>query len=392
MKRALPLVAAIALFFAGAVVWLGKSRIVARRVFDRYSAENTSEDGLSLAARYLRRGRKVGTLTYPLAPGRVEGNAVVIRTGFLDIPRSAEEMEDEEEDEPKKEKRAAGRGARRQAGEAPARLSLTTAEEEWVRRGGRLVLAANRETSMNTTLRTAVKVFPVWPGAATLALPDSAIFETSALGRRMHVVYAAGRDTVMAREVIGKGDVIALSGPAMLTNRHLASGNHLELLEGLAGRGRPVWFDEYVHGIVSDAGALSLLREWGLGPLLMLLGLGALLLFWRNSRRIGAAEEDYRDTRSDAVDLVASVGALYDRSMSDAEAVALYHEALTRSVAAHTGLRGDALHKRVDELTNYLAVPKGEQKLPRPVFQRMLTTINDAFRALEPGGPHADHP
>lgn len=381
MRRALPLVAAILCFFAGALIWLGGSRVVSRRAFDQLSSLNTSDDGLSLARAYLSRGRRVALLTSPLAPGRVEPNAVVIRTGYVASVGAAqyEESDDDEEDAKKPTTKA-----------LPPPL-LTQPEEEWVRRGGRLMIAGAPLPTINITDRIARKVFPIWNGVDTIALPERSAFQTSDLRRGMHVLYAAGRDTVLAREIVGRGEVILVAEPDLFDNRNLGTGNHLALLAAIAGSGRPVWFDEYVHGLISDAGVIALLREWGLGPLLVLLGLAALLIFWRNSKRIGSAEDDYRDTRSDAVDLVSSLGALYDRSMTDAEAIALYHEALTRSVAAHTGLRGEALQKRVAELTNYLAVPRGDQKLPRPVFQRMLTTINDAFRALEPGGLHADH-
>ncbi|HKR98530.1 MAG TPA: hypothetical protein VJU79_03345, partial [Candidatus Dormibacteraeota bacterium] len=235
--------------------------------------------------------------------------------------------------------------------------------------------------------------FPLWPGIDSLTLSEKRAYDPASLGAHMHAVYTAGAQVVMARESIGAGDVILLAVPEMLTNGHLRSGNHLALLLALAGNKRPVYFDEFVHGMASEGGSLDIMREWNLGPLLLMLGAGALLVFWRNARRIGRPEEEYRDTRSEAVDLVASLGALYERRMSEAEAIALYHGALTRSVAAHSGLRGEALHKRVSDLTGGMSVPKWDDRLPRPVFQRMLMTINDAFRktAEHAGGVHADH-
>src|SRR5205085_12574891 len=154
------------------------------------------------------------------------------------------------------------------------------------------------------TERMARKVFPIWSGVDTVALPERTAFQTSDLRRGMHVLYAAGRDAIIAREVIGRGEVFVVAVPEIFANRNLATGSHLALLTALAGIGRPIWFDEYAHGLISDSGALALLRDWDLGPLLVLLGLAALLVFWRNSRRVGPAEDDFRDTRSDAVDLV----------------------------------------------------------------------------------------
>jgi hypothetical protein len=77
----------------------------------------------------------------------------------------------------------------------------------------------------------------------------------------------------------------------------------------------------------------------------------ATLIFWRAGRRVGPPEDDHRETRSDAVDLVRSLAALYRGVTSYSEALSLYHDALTRTIAHNTGLRGDALRKRVDDLT-----------------------------------------
>ena len=128
----------------------------------------------------------------------------------------------------------------------------------------------------------------------------------------------------------------------------------------------------------------------------MLLLIIAAVTIWRGARRAGKAEDDYRDTRSDAVDLVSSLGALYDESTSYAEAIALYHQALTQTVAAQSGLRGEALHKRVSMLTNDLRPPlirpsgifssrggeKGDRDIEIEDFKAMLTTLNEAFRKV----------
>ena len=48
--------------------------------------------------------------------------------------------------------------------------------------------------------------------------------------------------------------------------------------------------------------------------MLLLSALAALLYFWRNAKRLGPPEDDVRERRSDAIDLVGSLGTLY---MSD---------------------------------------------------------------------------
>lgn len=401
MKRALPLVLAIAAFFAGALLWLGTGRRVARNAFHELSSANTSDSGLSLAARYLAKNRKVSMLTRPLGIAGLERNAVVFRTGVL-FSFGQEESVEEEEDDQKPAKKGEKKAEKKESKpleirNAPAPL-LSDAEADWVRGGGRLVIAVPDDIgtleTRNPGTSTAMKVFPLWAGIDTLTLPERRAYDASSLGARMHAVYTAKGHVVLAREGIGAGEVLVLSVPEMLTNAQLRAGNHLALLLALAGEKRPVYFDELVHGMSSSGGTLELMRDWSLGPLLLMLGVACLLVLWRNARRIGPAEEEYRDTRSDAVDLVASLGALYERKTSDAEAIALYHEALTRSVAAQSGLRGEALHKRVADLTGGgISVPKATDKLPRATFQRMLMTINDAFRKIaeRAGGVHADH-
>jgi hypothetical protein len=241
--------------------------------------------------------------------------------------------------------------------------------------------------------KAAAKVFPIWPGVDTLSLPEPLGLAPRSLPRGMHTIFAGNGEAVVARQLIGAGDVIIISVPEMFENKSLAADHHLALLTALAGIHRPIYFDEYAHGIAADDGALALMTEWRLGPLLVLGGIAALFTFWRNARRIGLPDAEERDTRSDAIDLVASLGALYGRSMSNGDAIVLYRAALERTVAAQTGLRGDALHKRVADLTHGLTPATGE-KIAAHAFDRHLTTINDAFRTLERsarGGQHGNH-
>lgn len=385
MRRTLPLLLAIAAFIASALIWIGSSR-AGIHAFDRGSSANTSAAGLSLAYAYLGRqpGQTVKQSTTPLRSGAIPKNAVVIRVEG-DNPRQEDNGPDE--DDPKEK-------------HVPVlRSLLSPAEDEFVRGGGRLILASDDPGGQldvrNDAGKAATKVFPIWPGLDTVSLPKPRGLAPRSLPGGMHALFAANGEAIVARQEIGAGDVIVVSVPELFENANIAADNHLALLAALAlDNRRPVYFDEVVHGLSADDGALALLKEWRLGPLLVLAGIAALLTLWRNTRRIGLAEDEDRDTRSDAIDLVASLGALYERSMSGEESIALYHEALARSVAAQSGLRGDALHRRVVELTHDLTLPKGVQPLPAHAFHRYLTTINEAFRTLERsarGGHDANH-
>src|SRR5205823_6658484 len=109
----------------------------------------------------------------------------------------------------------------------------------------------------------------------------------------------ANGEAIVVQQTIGSGDVFVVSVPELFENQNIAADHHLALLLALTGDGRAVYFDEAVHGIISDDGALALLTEWRLGPLLVLAGIATLLMFWRRARRIGASDHDDRDTRSE---------------------------------------------------------------------------------------------
>jgi hypothetical protein len=288
MRRVVPLAAAIVLAAAAGIVWIGSDRGAATRAFDDYSIANTSDQGLSLAFRYLgSTGHRVLRLDVPLRRGVVPSDAVVIRAGGE--PRGLHEP------------------------------LLNDAEEEFVRGGGRMILAITGHYGPLQTRgggpHVALKVFPIWPDVDRLAMPEGRALDLLSLPPRMHALYVSGERPVIAREVIGAGDLIVITAAEALQNAHLRE--HLPLLIGLAGSRRTIAFDETVHGFAAPDGSVALLKEWGFGPFLIVLVLCAVLIVWRRATRVGPAEDDWRDTRSEAVDLVRSLGALYEETLKD---------------------------------------------------------------------------
>ena len=355
MRRALPLVLAIAAFVSIAIVWIVSDPRARERVYDDFSSANTSDAGLSQAYAYLARRGRTAMLTRPLGREPIESDAVVFRiTHELPLFFDPEDLNENEVGPPRPRERPL----------------LSDAEDAFVRRGGRMIVGAHIGAlpSGSPSAKTAVKVFPIWPGVDELKVPEitSAFLE---LHPRMHALFVAGDRVIVARERIGDGDLYVVAWPEIFQNEHLADAHHLALLVALAGR-RPVYFDEVLHGIVSGDGALELMKHWNLGAFLVLSCVVALLVFWRAGRRVGPAEEDHRETRSDAIDLVRSLAALYRDVTTKHEALKLYHESLTRTVAHKSGLRGDALRKRVDDLTR---------------GRRTMNAINEAFQKLQRG-------
>ena len=227
----------------------------------------------------------------------------------------------------------------------------------------------------------ATKVFPIWRGIDSIKEPEPRSINSEALLRQAHTLYAIGNLPSIVRVPLGAGDVIVLPAPELFTNEYV-SGN-LPLLSALAGQGRPVLFDELVHGQTAGEGLLPMMKDWNLGPCLLLGLLGFALALWRHGVSVGPREDDFRDNRSEAVDLVDSLGALYERSMPPGDAIALYYHALTRVVAAQTGLRGDPLHRRVNDMTGYLRVPAKGEHLDQETFGRSMKKLNEAFARME---------
>lgn len=396
MKRAWPLIAVFAAYVAATLIWIGSDRRIAQQTFDTFSAASTSKEGYSLAMKYLAHsgGRKVNMLTTP-PDGTLPANAVVFRaiegkSGFS-LKDLFARPDDDDDDEANAAKKKEPPKTKKKPKTKHIEPLLSNDEEAFVRNGGRFVIAVGGRYDVNLATRNVVpakkatKVFPIWPGIDEILLPACRTLLAQDALRRAHVLYAIDNDPAIARLLIGNGELILIAAPELFDNDHVAQ--HLDLLTALAGDRRIVYFDETVHGLLTDTGTLDLLRHWRLGPTLVLLMIIAAVTIWRGARRVGRAEDDYREMRSDAVDLVSSLGALYDEATSRAEAIALYYQALTQTVAAHSGLRGDALHRRVSMLTNDLRPPDKAARIEIEDFNAMLSILNEGFRRLE----HAEH-
>jgi len=393
LRRALPLLLAIAAFFVAALVWIGSDPLVSEQAFDEFSMENTSPSGLSIAFRYLQRtGHRVFRLDAPLRPNLVPPNAVLIRAGVLEDPAFAR---DEEEAKPRDKKKT-------KIKTKYVTPLLTSIEDQWVRGGGRLILASP-ESFGSLRLRgekraMAAKVFPLPTSAVWITAPKARSIDPRTLPAHMHALYTINGAPAIASERIGNGEVILIAIPEFLQNEFIRWSGAVPLLETFAPANRPIYFDESIHGFDANGGSLELMKEWTLGPFLGLLGIAALLYFWRHSKRIGPAEDDARETRSDAVDLVHSLGALYRESMTDEEALESYRDMLVRTVAAQSGLAGEALHRRVSDLTQHDTAAGGGRRMRAAGFKRHLDVLNEAFRKLEhgrekraAGALHANH-
>ncbi|HEX7183691.1 MAG TPA: hypothetical protein VF756_17800 [Thermoanaerobaculia bacterium] len=380
-------VLAFAFYLAGVMVWIGYDRRSAREAFPPGSVFNTGEEGLSLAYAYLRqRSVAVSVLQRRVSTDFVPAKAVLFRVRPTELPLllvgEEEDTDEKDEDTDDKDKKS------KDAEEKKPVPLLTPDEEAWVRGGGRLVLALNEDygpvevTALQGKAAPPRKVFPLWPGVSALRMKTRRGLGGEGIAGG-HAVVLAGGAPVVSRLPMGAGDVILLACPEVFQNLGLGDAHHLALLESLAGlgEGRPVLFDERAHGLGDAPGVLETLGAWGLGPLLLLGLLAAVAAFWRGAVRIGPADREERDTRSESVELLDSLADLYDRALGRDQAVRLYQESFIHTVAAETGLRGAALQTRAYDLLGPDAAPQ-DKDLSRERFDRALRGLNQAFRRL----------
>lgn len=342
---------------AVALWWMADGARGREGLYPPGSADDTSPEGLSQARAYLRaRGATVEVLARPLGAVPPADHAVVFRV------------------QPQRPL------------DGPPGVVATAREEEWVRRGGRLVIASDGGWGALPVRPAAGPAFSVFPGWPDFAPPTTAAAVFTRLPTGAHALALVGDAPTLARIRLGAGELILLASPGALQNRGLAAPGNLALLERLAAGRGPVVFDEEAHGLGHSLGVLDVLLEHGLGPALVLALLAGAAGAARARVRLGPAEPEAADTRSDAVDLVASLAHLYGRAMPRAEALQLYREAYTQAVRQATGLSGRPLQERVRAR---LAAPAAAGRSGGQ-FAAHLRALNQAFAALpgrRPRGP-----
>jgi hypothetical protein len=385
------LVGCVLLYFVAVTAWLVVDRRAAATGAPEFSALNTSPEGTSLALKYLQRhGAGAALLTRAIDAAELPHDAVIfrIRPQVMSIQALLARDDDEKGEEEGKDEERIKRKKKQPAAEPTERLRplLTPAEEEWVDAGGRLVLALDEDygpVAVRGSPAGAVqKVFPLWPALRSLDVPTLRIIEGAS---RAHAIFIGDAHPLLSRILIGRGEVILLGAPELFQNGNLQRGNALQILSTLAG-GRRVFFDEVAHGIRNDAGLLELLKRWGLGPFVLLLAIAFVFRLWRSGTRVGEPERAPEDVRSEAIDLVESLGQLYRRSLSRAEMIALYQRHLISTISAQTHSRGEELQKRVHELApELITIPAGagQNDMSRAQFDRQIHIINEAFGRLD---------
>lgn len=369
------------------VSWVGNDPRLSD-TYGAFSTYNTSPSGLSQAYAYLAARRaepNVRRLVREIAAERAPAAATIFRIGAAAVPLEPvpdREEDESAEDDPKKEGSPAKPAAKPRALEK----LIGGDEEAWVRSGGRLVIGfATAYADLEADPVACGSYRSVFPVDPPLPGPDSPICRSLTGGgmRRFHSLVSTEHGPVLARWPLGAGDVIAFSMPHAFVNGEIDRGRNLELLERLAGENRVVYFDEMALGIGRQSSMWDLLVvDWRLGPAMVLLAAAAVASFWRRAKQAGPPERPDRDVRSEAIDLVQSLGQLYDRSVTRDQALRLYYQALARAVHARTGLSGDALDLAVRERARGYDPRPNLKEMSREEFQRKLAILNHAYETV----------
>lgn len=235
-------------------------------------------------------------------------------------------------------------------GDEAARLA------EWVRAGGRAVLvgmddggisAAFEPPGGNVSGDLTSAVSPSFPGAyasnvRTIAA-GSARFEV-APGAWV-TLFSDGQGASLITRTYGRGSVVWLADVTAVSNDGIGLRDGARLAVHLANAGRPVYFDEYHHGITSRVTAWGLIGAGGRAAIVLLLA-GALAYLLARGRRLGPtiAAHDVVEARGTAH--IAQLAELFRSAGARAEALARMEEGVVHALVRRYGDRAAGLSRQ----------------------------------------------
>ncbi|HEY5256977.1 MAG TPA: DUF4350 domain-containing protein [Candidatus Baltobacteraceae bacterium] len=147
--------------------------------------------------------------------------------------------------------------------------------------------------------------------------------------------------TVAIAYPLGKGEVVAIAAPDVLSNAHVAQADNARFaFDVLAGHG-VVAFDERLHGYAQDKSFWSALPAPVHAAVWIVLGIVVLALVGANVRFAPALPVDPPGDR-DSSDYLASMGALLRRARAARGAIAAFAEDAFRRARRRYGLSGQA--------------------------------------------------
>jgi hypothetical protein len=155
-------------------------------------------------------------------------------------------------------------------------------------------------------------------------------------GTKVEVAQRCGKDAVVVRMAVGRGEAVWWSSASALTNAQLKTDADLKLLLLSVGDGRAVMWDESLHeevpGLWSTARGLPLM--WLTAQVILL----AVLLVLSFSRRNGPLRAPVMVPRSSPVEFAVSMGDLYEKAQATSAATEAAKRRLLRAVLREAGV------------------------------------------------------
>jgi hypothetical protein len=292
--------------FVAVVVYALRARVEAGKGMPEYSVYSEEHNSLGGTARFVRRlGWEPVAMTRPLPLQHSDQPSLLIQVA--------------------PEGRSLLPGSEHELPEAEVRALL-----RWVEQGNTLLLCGRTNTTLHRSLDVSVNS-DSWAGGEDVF--DVTLGEAGGYTDGVHRVLVEGRDTVQANAGLplwwlddtpgailmphGKGRVLVVADPSLLTPRGLRRGDNTVFLYnvlGLHARDGRVYFDEYHHGLRSGGGFWDYLRyhkqHWLVLAVLALVAMAV----WSVAIRLGPAVPTPHPARADAVDYASAVARIYQRA------------------------------------------------------------------------------
>lgn len=271
---------------------------------------------------------------------------------------------------------------------APFETAPRPAEAEalasWVRSGGRLVLigldAIDLAEAMDppggdvaadaTSVVSATLPGRYAAGVGTIVAGSARLHPT---GPQWVTVYGDEDGAVLTARLLGRGEVVWLADVMPVSNDGIGEqdGARFAVRLALAGA-HPVYFDEFHHGLSSQATAWARLGPGGQAAVWLLLAALAALLFARG-RRIGPAiaRPQLPEARGSAY--ISQLATLYRTAGARSEALAGLEDGLTRAIARRYGTKEAGLARQL-LAREALAASAALRAMPRIDKDEFVTT------------------
>lgn len=283
-------------------------------------------------------------------------------------------------------------------GDAPLQVDLSDEHverlAEWVRAGGRLVIAGNAGVAVverlgleaaaargsEAEIRSRVSV-PLTDGVGRVAVgPGRAI----AGDPRWVELFGDEAGAALLAAQVDQGQVLWLADAGPLTNERIGEADNAVLALHLASARQPVWFDEYHQGFARGGSAFERLGPGGQAAT-VLAALGLVLLLVSVSRRSGPPVPAPAEQQARTLTYIDSLAALYRRAGAHREALATLRDGLTRALVRRYGspVAGLKRHPAAAEALARADALLGRDTIPEDEFREAARLVARARREVE---------